>query len=114
MNTSFIIGRDGKLMENVVLLGVDGKVWFEEVFNMPFNELVNYEHIEDLVVACLDATNEAFNDGDQDTVVTLVDDDTGMFIWSIVIFPESDDEIRYEFHDWLADDDKRFRYADES
>ncbi len=114
MNTTFTIERNGKLLEHVVLLNADGKVWFQEVMSMPYNELINYEHIDALVVGCLDATNDAFEDDDQDTVVTLVDDDTGMFIWSIVIYPMDGDNIRYDFHDWLANEDQRFRYAEEN
>lgn len=113
MNKSFTIERNGKLMEHVVLMTEDGNVWFQDVMSMPYDELVNYEHIDAFVVGSLDASNNAFDEEDGDTVVTLVDDETGTFIWSVVIFPESDDNIRYEFHDWLATDE-RFKYAEES
>ena len=109
MNNYFVVERSGKHIDRVSFLKDDGTVAFEDVINMSYNEIKQYEHIEAFVVATMDATNQYFNEGDVETLITLVGDDD-VFVWSILIGSEGDDDrIRYAFVDWLKDG-RKYRY----
>lgn len=105
----FVIERSGKYIERLHFLKDGSEAIFEEVENMSYDEIKQYEHIESFVVAIMDATNQYFNEDDADTLITLVGEND-VFIWSILIGSEGDnDRIRYAFVDWLKDG-RKYRY----
>lgn len=105
----FSIERNGQGIAPVVLKNNSGKIMFEDVMQMSYEEIKEYENIDAFVVSIMDATNEQFKEGDDHTFVTLVGEDD-VFIWGILIGKgESDDELVYKFIDWKADG-KSYRY----
>ena len=105
----FAIERDGKFIEEVLLHREDGTVAFEDVMSMSYDELKGYEDIDVLIAAIMDATNEYFNENDDQTAVTLVDEDD-CFVWGLLIGPgDEEDEFKYCFIDWLKDG-RKYRY----
>lgn len=109
MNNYFVVERSGKYIEHLSFIKDDGTVAFEDMLSMSYDEMKQYEHIEAFVVATMDATNQYFNEGDAETLITLVGDDD-VFIWSILIgSEEGSEDIRYAFVDWLKDG-RKYRY----
>ena len=105
----FAIERHEKCIEHILLRRDDGAIAFEDVINMSYDEIKAYEGIDVFIAAIMDATNEHFNESDDQTAVTLVDED-GVFIWGLLIGPgDEKDEFKYCFIDWLKEG-KRFRY----
>ena len=105
----FVVERNGKCIEHLSFVKDDGMIAFEDVLNMSYDKIKQYEHIEEFVVATMDATNQYFNENDAETLITLVGEDD-VFIWSILIgSEEGSNNIRYVFINWLADD-KRYCY----
>lgn len=109
MNNYFVVERSGKYIEHLSFLKDDGTIAFEDVVNMSYDDIKQYEHIEEFVVATMDATNQYFNESDAETLITLVGDDD-VFIWSILIGSDRNNEdIRYAFIDWLKEG-RKYRY----
>lgn len=105
----FVIERIGKYIERLHFFKDGNEAIFEEVVDMSCDEIKQYEQIDSFVVAIMDATNQYFNEDDADTLITLVGDND-VFIWSIIIGSEDDNEnIRYAFIDWLKDG-RKYRY----
>lgn len=96
--------------EDHIFIKRDGKLDFQDIINMSYDEIKSYERIDELVVAIMDAANEYFEGTDDtDTVFTLLGEDD-LFIWSIIIGPgDNSDEFKYEFVDWTKDG-KNYRY----
>ena len=110
-NNRFCIDRNGDIIENVVLCNDNKETMFEDLMNMDFEQMTNYEHMEDFVVSSMDAVNEIYGGADEDTYVTLVDKD-GVLIWSVIMGPgENEGDVKYNFVDWRKDG-KTFKYAD--
>ena len=105
----FAIERHNKGAERLTMHKDDGTIAFEDVMNMSYDEIKQYENIDSFIVAVMDAANQYFNTNDEDTLITLVGDDD-VFIWSILIGCEGDSEdIRYAFIDWLKEG-RKYRY----
>ena len=105
----FAIERDSKCIDHLLIRRDDGVVAFEDVMSMSYDELKAYEGIDVFIAAIMDATNEHFNEDDNQTVVTLVGADD-VFIWGLLIGPgDEEDEFKYCFIDWLKDG-KKYRY----
>ncbi len=107
----FAIEKNGECYSPVLLADSDGKPAFFEFLNMTYEEMRDSEHLEDFVVAAMEAAerrgngNEEFND----VVVTLIGEDD-FFIWGIIMSAEGDN-ITYKVVDWQADGN-HFKYAD--
>ena len=105
----FAIERHGKGVEHLLLRRNDDTIVFEDVMNMSYDEIKAYKDIDAFIAAIMDATNEYFNEGDDQTAVTLVGED-GVFIWGLLIGPgDEKDEFKYCYIDWLKNG-KRYRY----
>ena len=103
-----VVEREGKTIDNLQIK-VEDELVFTEVLSKSYNELKEYEDISDFIVAAMSATNSLFEEGDDQTLITLVGDDD-VFIWSIlVIVEEGDDVLHYAFVDW-GKDGKKYRY----
>ena len=105
----FSIERNGNCVEHILFKDKDENLVFENVANMSYDEVKTYEDIEEFVACVMDATNAHFNEGDAQTIVTLIDKND-VFVWSIIIGPdEENDAIKYVFVDWKKDG-KSYRY----
>ena len=105
----FAIERQDKGVEYLLLHREDGSIAFEDVINMSYDELKAFDGIDVFIAAIMDATNEYFNESDDQTAITLVGED-GVFIWGLLIGPgDEKDEFKYCFIDWLKDG-KKYRY----
>ena len=110
-NKTFSIERGSNTIENVLLMDDNGNVMFEEMLDMDFGQITKYEHIEEFVVAAMNAVNESIGGSDEQTAITLVDGD-GVFVWGLIIGPgENEGDIQYVFVDWQKDG-KKFKYSD--
>ena len=104
------VERNGKCIDHVMIQASNEELVFADIVNMSYDEIKSYEHIDELVVCIMDATNYHFKDKqDNDTIVTLVDKND-VFIWSILIGPVNEDEIKYVFIDWKKDG-KKYKYS---
>jgi hypothetical protein len=111
MQNYFSIEREGQQVDHVMLMDKNDNPAFTEVMDMSLEELKNYDGLEEMICSFMDATNELFEGEDEETFITLVDEDN-VFIWSIVIGPsETEGDILYKFVDWKADG-KIYKYAD--
>lgn len=106
----FTVERNDQFLENVAIANQRGELAFAETLDMSYDEIKNYEHISDFISCIMDATNTRFKSDDDQTVVTLIDEED-VFIWSIIIGPgENEDELKYVLVDWHKDG-KKYRYA---
>lgn len=109
----FAIERNGECIEHVVLRDYHGNISYEHIMDMSYEEmLLNDDEIQEFVVMVMDATNEWFDEEDEQTAITLVGPD-GVFIWGIIMGPNDDGSIHYEFINWQTDG-RRFRYEQEN
>lgn len=106
----FAIERNGKCWSPVVLQSRNGDSDFSNFMGMTYDEMRADEHLEEFVVAAMEATNEASGTGDDQTIVTLVGED-GVFIWSVMMGSGENGDIQYNLIDWKKDG-KSYRYAD--
>lgn len=105
----FAIERNGECYEPVTIRDKDGNIWFEDLMNLSYTEMKNYDRIEEFVCVVMDVTNKLTNSNDENTAITLIDED-GFFIWGIIIGSSKDsDEIHYVFIDWQKDG-QHFKY----
>ena len=106
----FAVERGGQCIERVAIGNRYGDLAFAETLDMSYDEIKNYEYISDFISCIMDATNTRFGDDDEQTIVTLVDEDD-IFVWSIIIGPgDTEDELKYVLVDWKKDG-KLYRYA---
>ena len=99
----FSIERGGECIDHVHIKNEDGNLIFEDVMNMSYENLKEYEDIDVFITYVMDVTNDYFNGKDEQTIITLVGNDD-VFIWSIIIGPgENNDELKYCFLDWKKD-----------
>ena len=104
----FSIERDGRCLNNIMIRNGDSSVAFETVMDMSYDDIKSYDMIEEFVVCVMDVSNTTFGTIDKQTIITLVGEDD-VFIWSIIIGPDGDDQMRYAFVDWKKDG-KNYRY----
>ena len=69
----FAIERQDKGVEYLLLHGEDGSIAFEDVMNMSYDELKAFDGIDVFIAAIMDATNEYFNEDDDDVVGRVTD-----------------------------------------
>lgn len=106
----FAIERNGQSITDVVITGNDGNIMFKDIMEMSYDEMKTYDGLEEFIACVMDVTNQHFNNGDEQTCVTLVDDE-GVFIWGIIIGPgDNEGDLRYVLIDWRKDE-KRYRYS---
>lgn len=107
----FAVERNGQSISNVVIASNDGDLAFKDIMEMSYDEMKSYNGLEEFVACVMDATNNHFDDFDEQTCVTLIDDD-GVFIWGIIIGPgENEGDLRYVLIDWRKDE-KRYKYSE--
>lgn len=106
----FAIERNGECWSPVVLQSRNGDSDFSDFLNMTYDEMKNDDRLEEFVVAAMEATNQASETDDDQTIVTLIGED-GVFIWSVMMGPGENDDIMYNLVDWKKDG-HMYRYAD--
>lgn len=108
----FSIERDGKCIDHMCIKREDGELVFEDVMNMSYKELREYENLDVFITCAMDAANEYFQGSDEQTIVTLIGSDD-VFIWSVIIGPgETSDNLNCCLVDWKKDG-KSYRYEKE-
>lgn len=109
VNNYFAIERTNQCIDHLCIKRDDGTIAFEDIMNMSYNEIKEYKEIDVFVTGIMDASNEYFNENDEQTIVTLIGNDD-IFIWSILIEPsENEDQLNYAFIDWQKDG-QSYRY----
>ena len=101
----FAIERNGNYWDHVVVKDKDDNVVFGNYLNMTYDEMKSSEDLEEFVVAIMDSSRDVVDDN---VIVTLIGEDD-VFIWSIIIGPGDDDDLRYVLVDWKKDG-KSYRY----
>lgn len=105
----FNIERGNKFFENVFLVDTNNNQTFLDVMEMSYEEIKNYDDIDNFVHCVMEASNRAFETDDELTLINLVDKDE-VFVWGILIGPDQNsDKLRYAFIDWHKDG-KNYRY----
>ena len=104
----FSIERGGAGFDHIHIVDDNKNVMFEDVMNMSYDEIKTYSGIGAFVVSAMDASNEMFGSTDEQTIITLIDEDD-VFIWSIIMGKGESDIIQYVFVDWRKDG-KFYRY----
>lgn len=105
----FSVERNGRYGTIVADKRQDGDRHTPDFMNMTYDEMRSNEYLDMFVVAIMEDVNEAFGTNDEQTIVTLIDED-GIFVWGILIGPgEEDGSIRYVLIDWKKDG-KNYRY----
>lgn len=109
-NNYLSVERNGKVVEHIAIKDIDNEALiFDNVLNMSYDEIKNYDELGSFVTCIMDATNDYFDESDDQTIVNLVDEN-GIFIWGIIIGPGEDEGyIRYVLVDWNKDG-KSYRY----
>ena len=108
MNNYFSIERKGKCVDRVLIKDKDGKIVFENVLAMSYDEILTYDRLEEFVVIVMDTANIYFSEKDEQTLITLIGEDD-IFIWSILIGVNDDGELLYKLVSWKKDG-KLYRY----
>lgn len=105
----FVIERNGNWIEHVNIVRSDGDLTFQTITSMSYDQMKEYNELEDFVVCAMEATNRYFNESDAQTIVTLIGEDD-VFIWSIIIGPgDEDGDLNYVLVDWNKDE-KKYKY----
>ena len=108
-NNYFAVERKGKTVDHVCIRDDNGAVAFEEVLDMSYEDLKAYDQLDSFVCAVMDATNGSFKADDEQTFITLIDEDD-VFVWGILMGPANKNgEISYKLVDWQKDG-IRFKY----
>jgi hypothetical protein len=106
----FVVERSGKSIDNMVIRrNNDDTVMFEDLMSMSYEEMKSYKDMDLFLDCIMDATNNFFHEGDDQTLVTLIGSDD-VFIWGILVGPgEKEGSLKYAFIDW-GKDGKKYRY----
>ena len=110
----FAIERNNQCWDNVGMRADDGsevEMW-NRYRNMTYEEMRSSEDLPDFVADVMYATNDLSGTDDGQTIITLIGDDD-IFIWSILMGPGEEGEIRYCLVDWKKDG-KNYRYEPEN
>lgn len=105
----FAIERNGKCWDHVVLGDRFGNHAFEDFLDMTYEEMKSSDKLSDFIVASMIAANTKSGTEDDQTIVTLVGQDN-VFIWSVVMGPGENEDIRYNLINWKKDG-KSYRYV---
>lgn len=105
----FAIERNGQCWTNVLLADSNGDPTFGEFLDMTYDEMKSSDRLPDFIVSVMDATNDAVDKSDDQTIITLIGED-GVFIWSVIMGPGENDIVRYSLVDWKKDG-KNYRYT---
>ena len=105
-----VVERSGKSVENIVIRrNNDNSVMFEDLMNTSYNEMKSYRDLGTFVECVMDATNEFLQEGDEQTLITLIGSDD-VFIWGILVAPgDTEGSLKYALIDW-GKDGKKYRY----
>ena len=88
---------------NKILVEQNGSIFnFEfdgsnDVKEMSYTEIQEYDDLEDFLNQVVDSVSNV-TESKEDVVITLTDE-TGVFIWSIIIAFDAE-ELNYKFVDW--------------
>lgn len=109
----FSIERGGEFRENAERDIVDRVNMIQSridiLKNSTYEEMKRQHWIEGFVIATMEAADEIFRSDDDQTIVTLIDDNN-IFVWSIIIGVNENNDFNYVFVDWKKDG-KNYRYA---
>lgn len=106
----FAVERNGSCIDHIDIVGDDGNLMFQNVKQMSYDEVRECTDLEEFVVAVMDATNRYFEASDEQTIVTLIDEDD-IFIWSVIIGAgDNEGDLRYVLVDWNKDG-KKYKYS---
>ena len=104
----FAVERNGHYFDHFILRDEENEVSsFENYLNMTYDEMKSQEDLEDFILSNMEAADAMFTNENDQTILTLVDDDN-VFIWSIIMASDGDD-VRYVLVDWTKDGNK-YRY----
>ena len=92
----FALERNGKCLDNFVV--------FENLMEMSYEEMKNYDGIEGFVIAAMEGTASL---GGTQLIINLIGPDD-VFIWGIIVGIDGDN-YKYVFVDWKKDG-KNYRY----
>ena len=109
MNT-FSIEHGNGFVEGVCFVDFNGNISHEEISELTFEELSNYDKIDYFIEGILEASDQFFGESNEEICVTLVGED-GYFIWGICLTIE-ENSISYQLIDWTKDE-QLFRYKEE-
>jgi hypothetical protein len=109
----FAIERNQQCVDHVVIKDKNDRILFGDYLNTTYDEMKSREDLNEFVVAVMDATGKKIVSTNDQTIVTLVDDDD-IFVWSIIIGTvDGDDGIKYALIDWKKDGNN-YRYVPEN
>ena len=104
----FSVERNGQYFDHFILKNEENNVdGFVNYLNMTYDEMKSQEDLEDFVLSNMEAADAMFANENDQTILTLIDDDD-VFVWSIIMASDGDD-IRYVLVDWTKDG-KKYRY----
>lgn len=114
MENYFVIEQNDNYLEGVVLLDSDQNVLHEEIMNMSYEEMKEYDKLEDFLWEAYFASESYFETKGENTVISLVDSEDTL-VWGILFGPDPDDEeaLRYCFINW-GEDGKIYKYQKEN
>lgn len=114
MENYFVIERNDNYLEGVVLLDSDQNVLHEEIMNMSYEEMKEYDKLDDFLWEAYFASESYFETKGENTVISLVDSEDTL-VWGILFGPDPDDEeaLRYCFINW-GEDGKIYKYQKEN
>ena len=114
MENYFVIEQNDNYLEGVVLLDSDQNVLHEEIMNMSYEEMKEYNELEDILWEAYFASESYFETKGENTVISLVDSEDTL-VWGILFGPDPDDEeaLRYCFINW-GEDGKIYKYQKEN
>lgn len=114
MENYFVIEQNDNYLEGVVLLDSDQNVLHEEIMNMSYEEMKEYDKLEDFLWEAYFASESSFETKGENTVISLVDSEDTL-VWGILFGPDPDDEeaLRYCFINW-GEDGKIYKYQKEN
>ena len=107
----FAIERNQNTLDHVFIRTDDGSILFEDLMDMSYDEIKNFEYLDDFVACLMESTNRHFGESDEQTCVILVGEDD-IFIWGVIMGPDGEGGINYVLVDWKKDG-KSYRYQPE-
>ena len=98
----FAVERNGQCWTPVILADKNGDPAFEDFLDMSYEAMKNSVLLDDFVVAAMESADRICNVDDDQTIVTLIGSDN-VFIWSVIMGSDNEDDIRYCLVDWKKD-----------
>ena len=114
MKNYFVIEQNNHRVDGVVLLDKDQNMLYEDLMNMTYEEMKEYDKLEDFLFEARDASDLYFGTEGENTVVNLVNEEDTL-VWGILFGPDSENKeyLRYVFIDWGIDG-KVYKYQKEN